>query len=640
MFKMSFLQYTGKLFSIGKKTVFTGLLNVRRTLMSKSLYYSEFGDPLHVVKFREIEVPPLKSQEVLVRMLAAPVNPADINTIQGKYPVKITLPSIPGNEGVGIVEEIGSDVKNICLGNRVIVTEPIQGTWRDIGVFRKDTLRVVPDNLGLVEAATLTVNPCTAYRMLSDFKNVKDGQVVIQNGANSACGQNVIQICKAWGIENINIVRNRPEINELKQYLKCLGATYVLTEEELRTTTLFKEKQIRKPILALNCVGGKSALEIVRHLDKTGVMVTYGAMSRDPVTIPNAALIFKNISFHGFWMTAWREKASEHEKEKMMADIVSLMCEKKLVGPVHKMVKFEKYEEALGNALSSKGFTGCKHSIRPYLPCIAGDEGVGEVVEIDGHVCTVVPGERVVLTSRMRGTWNVYGIYHERDVHVISPKIPLPEAAMLTISPCAAYRMLKDFRLVRPGETVIQNAANSPCGQCVIQLCKAWGVNTFNIVANHCGYENVKRHLLSIGATAVYTLEEAQELMTFDTTLTRPVLGLNCLGGKFEDVMLRLLDRNGTMVYYDCTFDLPIAKHVLRNDVHFNKFDLGYWNAHASVIEKDIMMNNIIQLMVIGKFIAPVYEPLELKDYVHAFQNTSNCEAFSFCNYLFDFTLP
>lgn len=58
--------------------------NTSRNLTSKSLYYSEFGDPVDVVKFREVEVPPLKSQEVLVRMLAAPVNPADINTIQGK----------------------------------------------------------------------------------------------------------------------------------------------------------------------------------------------------------------------------------------------------------------------------------------------------------------------------------------------------------------------------------------------------------------------------------------------------------------------------------------------------------------------------------------------------------------------------
>lgn len=126
-----------------------------------------------------------------------------LDFVLGKYPVKITLPSIPGNEGVGIVEEIGKDVKGICPGNKVIVIKPVQGTWRNYATFSKDVLRVVPDGLGVVEAATLQVNPCTAYRMLTDFKPVKDGLVVIQNGANGACGQNVIQICKAWGSKTL-----------------------------------------------------------------------------------------------------------------------------------------------------------------------------------------------------------------------------------------------------------------------------------------------------------------------------------------------------------------------------------------------------------------------------------------------------
>ncbi|XP_047535291.1 enoyl-[acyl-carrier-protein] reductase, mitochondrial [Vanessa atalanta] len=639
---MPFLRLSRKIIC-GVKTInvtkSSSFLNISRNLMSKSLYYCEFGDPIQVVKFREVEVPPLKSQEVLVRMLAAPVNPADINTIQGKYPVKINLPIIPGNEGVGVVENIGNEISDICPGDRVIITKPTKGTWRNIGVFPKDVLRVIPKELGIVEAATLTVNPCTAYRMLSDFKPVRDGLVVIQNGANSACGQNIIQICKAWGVKNINIVRNRPEINELKKYLESLGATYVLTEEELRNTNIFKENKVNRPALALNCVGGKSALELTRHLDKSGIMVTYGAMSREPFSIPNAALIFKNISFHGFWMTAWNEKASADQKEIMMKDVISLMCEKKLKGPIYKMVKFEEYKEALANALTTQGFAGCRNHCLPHLPCVPGDEGVGEVVEIGNKVCTVDPGERVVLTSRGLGTWQYYGIYHERDIHVISPNIPLPEASMLTIAPCMAYRMLKDFKKIKPGQTVIQNAANSACGQSVIQLCKAWDINTFNIVANHCNYQSVKEHLLSIGATAVHTLEEAEELTTFNTSLSRPVLALNCLGGRFEDVMLRLLENSGTIIYYGSAFAIPIAKHIVRSDVFFNRFHLSEWDAYAGVIEKDVMMNNIIKLIVIGKFKAPSYQPLELKNYVHAFKNTVNCEAFSTNSYVFDFTL-
>ncbi|XP_013199401.1 enoyl-[acyl-carrier-protein] reductase, mitochondrial [Amyelois transitella] len=610
-----------------------------RNLMSKQLVYNEFGDPLRVVKLRETSVPPLGSQDVLVRMLAAPVNPADINTIQGKYPVKVSLPSIPGNEGVGIVEEVGKDVERITCGNKVIVTKPLQGTWRNYGVFNKNVLRVVPDELGVVEAATLTVNPCTAYRMLMDFIDIQDKQVVIQNGANGACGQNVIQLCKAWGVQNINIVRCRPDIDQLKAYLTTLGATLVLTEEELRNTSIFKDKTFQKPKLALNCVGGKNALEIVRHMDHSGKMVTYGGMSRDPVTIPTSAFIFKNISFHGFWMTAWNEKASQVEKDAMVLDIVKLMCENRLKGPVHKMVKLEEYEGALGNALSRQGFTGCKNISLPALPSVGGDEGIGEVVEIGGLVCRVVPGQRVVLSSRLLGSWCNYGIYHERDIHVVSPNLSLPEAAMLTSAPSAAYRLIKDFISVKPGETITQNAANSPCGQCVIQLCKEWGINTFNIVPNRCNY-NIIDHLYRIGATTVVTLDEAEQLSSFNTSLTRPVLALNCLGGRYEDVMLKLLERNGTIIYYGDAYCLPLVKQFLRYDVTFTKFHIRDWDSKATPVEKDIMFKEIIQLMVIGKFIAPLHQPLELKNYVYALKGTTAFESDASYSYIFDLTLP
>ncbi|PZC74472.1 hypothetical protein B5X24_HaOG207829 [Helicoverpa armigera] len=250
-----------------------------------------------------------------------------------------------------------------------------------------------------------------------------------------------------------------------------------------------------------------------------------------------------------------------------------------------------------------------------------------------------VPKDRVVLSSRLLGSWRYYGIYNEKDVHLVSKNLPLAEAAMLTIAPCTATRLLTDFRKMCPGETVIQNAANSACGQSVIQLCRAEGINTLNIVANHCGYEAVKAYLLGLGATAVYTLEEAEELTSFDTSLARPALALNCLGGRFEDVMLRLLDRNGVIVYYGCAFDLPTKKQFLRCDAQFHKFNLHHWEAQATSVDKDIMYKTIIRKMVEKKFNAPAHQPVEMKNYLYAFKNTVHSEAFSTMSYVFDFTL-
>jgi len=74
----------------------------------------------------------------------------------------------------------------------------------------------IPKDVGLVEASMMNVNPCTAYRMLKDFVQLKPGDTVIQNGGNSAVGQLVIQLCKIWNYKTINVIRDRPNVQELK----------------------------------------------------------------------------------------------------------------------------------------------------------------------------------------------------------------------------------------------------------------------------------------------------------------------------------------------------------------------------------------------------------------------------------------
>jgi trans-2-enoyl-CoA reductase len=197
--------------------------------------------------------------------------------------------------------------------------------------------------------------------MMKDFVKLNPNDTLIHNGANSACGQDVIQLCKAWGINNVGIVRDRPDIDKLKEYLKGLGATEILTEEQCRATRLFKEGQLPKPKLALNCVGGKNALEMSKHMGQRGVMVTYGGMSREPVLVPTSALIFKDHEFKGFWMTRWKEQNGRSaEAVGMITDLFDLIKDGKLKAPQHQLVSFKNYEKAFENALSVQGFAGAK----------------------------------------------------------------------------------------------------------------------------------------------------------------------------------------------------------------------------------------------------------------------------------------
>lgn len=184
-----------------------------------------------------------------------------------------------------------------------------------------------------------------AYRMLKDFVTLKPGEAIIQNGANSGVGQAVIQICKAWGIKTINVVRDRycvvdesvewrlmsnfgyrPNLQELKDHLKGLGADEVITEKDLRSpkvrNALFaKYGPIR---LGLNCVGGKAGMDLGRWLTDGGVYVTYGAMSMKSIEMPASLFIFKNLKLVGFWLNGWYKSHTKADAEDMLNDLIRI----------------------------------------------------------------------------------------------------------------------------------------------------------------------------------------------------------------------------------------------------------------------------------------------------------------------------
>ncbi|XP_019844906.2 enoyl-[acyl-carrier-protein] reductase, mitochondrial-like [Bactrocera dorsalis] len=344
------------------------LIEHRKTtcICAQSLQYCDYGEPADVLQLVELDLSEPKDNEVLVRLLAAPINPSDINTIQGKYPVKLPLPAIAGNEGVGEVLRAGANVQKLKRGQRVVVVESALGTWRTHANFSEQQLLGIPNKMDLATAATMVVNPPTAYRMLKDFVPLAQGDCVIQNGANSAVGQIVHQLCKAWGLKSIGIVRNRPNLEELKTYLKLLGASEVLTEEELAQKDVANKLcKLPTPRLALNCVGGKNASEMAKLLAVKGVMVTYGGMSRKPVVIPTPALIFKNISFCGFWVTRWmREHKGKPTRDKMFAELIEMFDQGKLKGVKHEMVPLKDYKKAVSDALDLKGMVGKKYILQ------------------------------------------------------------------------------------------------------------------------------------------------------------------------------------------------------------------------------------------------------------------------------------
>ena len=318
--------------------------------MSKvmAIVFHAHGAPGEVAHAEEIEVAEPRADEARVRLLAAPVNPADLNVIEGTYPIRPALPGVAGVEGVGIVETTGA-AGRVRVGDRVLLPHGY-GSWREAGVVKASELVVVPDGIAPEQAAMLRINPATALRMLRDFVGLKTGDWVLQNAANSAVGRAVIRLAHVAGWRTVNVVRRAELIGELR----AEGADAVLVESEDLPAQIAAATDGAAVRLALNAVGGDSAGRLAKALAPGGTIVTYGAMSRQPLRIANGLLIFKDLRWRGFWISQWYRDAPPAARDAMFAELFDLMQRGVIHAPVERVYPLAEAAAALAHAAQAR----------------------------------------------------------------------------------------------------------------------------------------------------------------------------------------------------------------------------------------------------------------------------------------------
>ncbi|EPQ52944.1 NAD P-binding protein [Gloeophyllum trabeum ATCC 11539] len=330
------------------------LATTLRRLANRAVVYSSNGEPSSVLSTISYpDLPPPPPDGVNVEFLLSPINPADRNLVQGVYPVKKQTETlghssgvyVGGNEGLAIVKSVGEEAQQqfgLKEGDWVVMGKQQAGTWSSERCVGAQDVIKVPKDIGEVHGATITVNPPTAYNMLRDFVNLKEGDWVLQNGANSAVGEAVIQIAAHRGLRTINFVRNRTDIDGLKQHLQSLGGTHVFTYDDLSDkSTINHIKSLiggSDPKLLLNCVSGKDTTSMLRLLGADATLVSYGAMSKQPLSVPTSYFIFKNLKTCGFWQSRWYNEHSREEREALMNAIVDIIRAGKLREPEHETV--------------------------------------------------------------------------------------------------------------------------------------------------------------------------------------------------------------------------------------------------------------------------------------------------------------
>lgn len=280
------------------------------------------------------DAPALKEGEVLIELLAAPINPSDVLTLTGQYGILPPLPAIGGNEGVGKVVEHGPGVDAPALGQTVLLPVGI-GTWATHMVAKAKGLVALPNGVDPVQLSMITINPPTASLMLSEFVELKEGDWVIQNAANSGVGSYLIALAKLRGLKTVNVVRSESQV----QALLDAGADVALVDGVLNGRSL--AKRVAEATggaliqLGIDAVGGTATARLGECLGDGATLVNYGAMSGEPCVLPPTLIIFKDITVRGFWLAKWFRTASPAQQKELFGQIIGLIAAGKLAAPVH-----------------------------------------------------------------------------------------------------------------------------------------------------------------------------------------------------------------------------------------------------------------------------------------------------------------
>jgi NADPH:quinone reductase-like Zn-dependent oxidoreductase len=285
----------------------------------RAVQLTAYGEPLEGLKYVDIPAPVAPGpNQVLIGVEFSPLNQSDLLLARGIYGTRPALPTVIGNEGVGRILAVGPRVENVKVGDRVLA--PLSSfTWRERMIVSANGLFALHPDADPRQLAMLAINPPTAALLLSEYVNLKPGDWVVQNSANSGVGRWVIAFAKTRGLKTVNIVR-RPE---LVTELKAIGGDIVVVDSpdvSKEITAAVGQAELR---LALDGVSGPASGVLAATLSPHGTLVSYAAMSLSPMSISPLEVIFKPLTVRGFWLGHPESAAKSAPAVKQAAEMIA-----------------------------------------------------------------------------------------------------------------------------------------------------------------------------------------------------------------------------------------------------------------------------------------------------------------------------
>lgn len=289
----------------------------------KAIVVNEFGGP-EVLKLEEIDTPKPDAGQLLVRIYAAGVNPADTLMRSGNYVIKPKLPFTPGSDGAGVIDSIGEGVTKFKTGDRVYVARSISGTYAEYALTLESQVYSLPEHVSFSQGAGVWV-PCgTAFHALHHHAHAHPGESILIHGASGGVGIAAVQLAKALGLTVLGTAGTSKGLNLVKKE----GAHFVFDhsipgyqDEILKATNGQGVNVILEMLANVNLAADLKLIAL------NGRIVVIG--DRGDVTITPRELMGKRGSIHAF--TLWA--VTESEAKEINAGLIASL-ENKALRPV------------------------------------------------------------------------------------------------------------------------------------------------------------------------------------------------------------------------------------------------------------------------------------------------------------------
>ena len=307
---------------------------------------NSFGPASEVAYCAELPDPTSpEPDEIIVDIAAFPINPADLLTIEGKYAAKPPLPYTPGAEAVGHVSDVGSAVENFRIGDLVMLLSRENWTQKR-KVKAAELLKIDTESENLFQLAMLKVNPATAALMLRNYVELKPGDWIIQDAANSGVGHCVIRLAAKSGVKTINVVRRE----NLIAPLQGIGADAVLIGADNLAGQVNQITGGDGVRLAIDAVAGQTSLELASCLVDGGVMVNYGMLSGEPCMVMPDWIVFRHLTLTGFWLATQLRDMPREQIESLYKELINDISQGVLDVPIAATYNIDDIKDALEHA--------------------------------------------------------------------------------------------------------------------------------------------------------------------------------------------------------------------------------------------------------------------------------------------------